>query len=169
VNPTTSPSIIRDVHIPLMRKALEQAEEALKVKEVPVGAIITDKNGLILSTSRNEVESRNFAGAHAEVLAIERASKKLGNWRLSGCTLYVTLEPCPMCASLAMLSRVYRIVYGCKDPRLGAVGSLFDLSHHPSLPHQIDTIGGILEDECSSILKKFFLESRDRSNRDNRS
>lgn len=159
----TSPLIIRDVHIPLMRQALEQAEEAFKAKEVPVGAIITDVNGLVISSSRNEVESRSFAGAHAEVLAIERASNKLGNWRLSGCTLYVTLEPCPMCASLAMLSRVDRIVFGCKDPRLGAVGSLFDLSHHPSLPHQIDTIGGILEDECSSILKKFFLKARNQT------
>jgi tRNA(adenine34) deaminase len=145
-----------------MQKALYLAKIAALEKEIPVGAIICDNNGDIISEAHNLVEKVHFAGAHAEVLAIEAAGKKLNTWRLKGCTLYVTLEPCPMCTSLAVLSRIPRIVFGCHDPRMGAAGSLFNLAEHPDLPHHIDITGGILEDECKALMQDFFQSLRNR-------
>lgn len=143
-----------------MHKALDMAKKADLEKEVPVGALICDSNGEVISEAHNLVEKLNFAGAHAEVLAIEAAGKKLKTWRLENCTLYVTLEPCPMCTSLAVLSRIPRIVFGCHDPRMGAAGSLFNLAEHPDLPHHIDITGGILEDECKALIQNFFQSLR---------
>lgn len=143
-----------------MSEALKEATLAFEKGEVPVGAVISTPSGEIIARAHNLVELENFAGAHAEVLAIKAASSNLQSWRLTECTLYVTLEPCPLCISLCVLSRIKRIVFGCSDPRMGACGSLFDLSQHPSLPHHLDIQGGILEDECRNILETFFQKLR---------
>lgn len=140
-----------------MEQALKLAKLAATQGEVPVGAVlVNNRTDSVISGAHNEVEKRKFAGAHAELLAIEQGAQVLGNWRLEETTLYVTLEPCPMCASLAVLSRVGQIVFGCSDPRMGATGSLFDLAQHPLLPHKISVVGGIMESECRDILQDFF-------------
>jgi tRNA(adenine34) deaminase len=150
-----------DLHY--MNLALSEAKMAYQQGEVPVGAVICDSNGLVVSTAHNLVESDTFAGAHAELLAIRTACQKTGSWRLPDFTLYVTLEPCPMCISLCVLSRLKKVVFGCQDPRMGACGSLFSLACHPELPHQLDIQGGILEDECREMLESFFQGIRTKS------
>ncbi len=143
-----------------MKSALHQAEIAFELGEVPVGAVVCDGNGIVIASAHNRMETDIFAGAHAEVLAIQEASNKIGSWRLNECSLYVTLEPCPMCISLSVLSRLKRVVFGCSDSRMGACGSLFNLAQHPELPHQLDIQGGILEDECKGIIESFFQTIR---------
>ena len=143
-----------------MKKALEEANLALEKGEVPIGAVIV-KNGEIIASAHNLRETDHSATAHAELLAIEKACKVLGGWRLSGCELFVTLEPCPMCAGAIINSRIDRVVFGSKDEKAGACGSVMnlfaaDFSHHPKL-----TIG-VLEEECSEILKNFFATLREK-------
>lgn len=148
-----------DQDIQWMRKALELARKAALADEVPVGVIIVS-DGEIVAESFNLRESSASATAHAEVLAIDLACKKLGRWRLSGCTMYVTLEPCVMCAGALVQARVDRVVYGAVDPKGGAVQSLYQVLSDERLNHQPEVVGGVLADECGSLLKEFFRGKR---------
>ncbi|MBE1564327.1 tRNA adenosine(34) deaminase TadA [Nonomuraea africana] len=144
-----------------MRLALEQAELAGQRGEVPVGAVVVGAEPPdVLARAGNDRESGHDPTAHAEILALRGAAAALGSWRLSGCTLVVTLEPCTMCAGAAVLSRVDRIVYGAVDAKGGAVGSLWDVVRDRRLNHRPEVILGVLEEECSSVLKKFFATRR---------
>lgn len=142
-----------------MRFALAEALKAYKKDEVPVGAIIV-KNGDIISRAHNLRETTPDPTAHAEVLAIREASKRLKNWRLLETTLYVTKEPCPMCASAIVHARIRKVVYGCKDPKGGAVESLYHLLSDTRLNHQVEFLSGVLEEECAEILTEFFRQRR---------
>ena len=141
-----------------MCAALALAREAAAEGEVPVGAVIV-KDGEIIATGRNRREVAKQALAHAEIEAIANACAALGGWRLSGCTLYVTLEPCPMCAGAIINARLDRVVYGAPDPKAGSCGSLTDLFELP-FNHQPQTERGVLEDECAAVLKEFFKSLR---------
>ncbi len=143
-----------------MQKAIEQAKSALAYDEVPIGAVIV-KDGEIIAVGNNFKERENCAVYHAEVVAIINACKKLNNWYLDGCTLYVTLEPCPMCCGAIVNSRIDRVVYGAKDLKSGAVVSLYNLLNDSKLNHQVQVTGRVLEAECSSILTDFFKKKRE--------
>ena len=146
-----------------MRLALEQAHLAYKKGEVPVGAVVV-RNGEVVGTGYNRRETDKNAVAHAELLAIDDACKRLGGWRLWECELYVTLEPCPMCAGAIINSRIKRLIYGASDKKAGSVESvvrMFDLPYNHKPPYT----AGVLEEECSQILKSFFKEMRSRKNR----
>ena len=145
--------------ISYMRQALQIAEQAAEMGEVPVGALIV-KNGIILAEAHNRREIDQDPCAHAELLAIRKAAQKLGSWRLEGCTLYVTLEPCPMCAGAIWLSRIKRCVFGCNDPKAGFVGSLENINRFEALNHHFETTSGVLSNECSEILRTFFRRIR---------
>ena len=142
-----------------MLKALELARKAALADEVPVGVLIVQA-GEIIAESYNLRESKAQATAHAEVLAIEAACQKLGRWRLNGCTMYVTLEPCVMCAGALVQSRIDRVVYGAVDPKGGAVESLYQVLSDARLNHQPVVVGGVLAEECGSLLKDFFRAKR---------
>lgn len=142
-----------------MKQALALARRALAHADVPVGAVVV-KNGVVIARGRNARERDHDPTAHAEILAIRKAAKKLGSWRLDGCTLYVTLEPCAMCAGAIVLARLPRLVYGASDPKAGFVGSLGDLVRHPRLNHRVDVTKGVLAAECGRILVEFFRERR---------
>ena len=139
-----------------MKEALAEAERAFAMGEVPVGAVVV-KNGNVIARGCNRRETDRVATAHAELLAMEEACRKLNTWRLSDCTLYVTLEPCPMCAGTAINARLGRVVYGAKDAKAGAMGSVFLVNAYP-LNHKVDTTVGVLEQECREILHRFFEE-----------
>jgi tRNA(adenine34) deaminase len=141
-----------------MRFALREAERALDHDDVPVGCVVAHE-GEVLAAAPNERELRGDPTAHAEVLALREASKQLGSWRLSGTVLYVTLEPCAMCAGATVLGRVARVVYGAIDPKAGAAGSVLDVLAEPRLNHRPEVSGGLLADESSALLRAFF-ESR---------
>lgn len=141
-----------------MKKALKQANVCLKYGEVPVGAVIV-KDGKVIARGRNMREGAQMASAHAEHIAIDRACKKLGSWRLTGCTLYVTLEPCIMCAGAIINSRVDRVVIGAADKKSGAMGGITDVLALP-VNHKPEITFGVLENECSKILKNFFVNLR---------
>ncbi len=143
-----------------MRVALGLAREAADEGEVPVGAVIV-KDGAVIATGRNRREKDKQALAHAEIEAISAACAALGGWRLFGCTLYVTLEPCPMCAGAIINSRIDRVVYGAPDPKAGSCGSLTDLFELP-YNHRPIAERGVLEDECAAVLKAFFRSLRSR-------
>ncbi len=143
-----------------MRYALSLAESAALLLEVPVGAIVV-KDDRIIGTGLNLRESTHQANAHAEMLAIEEASRFLGAWRLTDCTLYVTLEPCLMCAGVIYQARVPRVVYGAKDPKGGALGSLYRLNEDVRLNHRYSVESGVLEAECAQILSRFFKRKRE--------
>jgi tRNA(adenine34) deaminase len=138
-----------------MRLALEEAGEAYAESEVPVGAVLAIDNHIIART-RNRKESANDPTAHAELMVIREGSEIIGDWRLSDTTLYVTKEPCVMCAGAMINARLGRLVYGCRDERFGAVNSRYQLLHDPGLNHRVRVVSGILEDNCSKLLKKFF-------------
>lgn len=142
-----------------MKFALEQAELAAQIGEVPIGAVVVC-DGEVIAVAHNRREIDNDPSAHAEFLAMQEASKKLGRWRLSGCTVYVTLEPCLMCAGLMVNARINRCVFGAFDPKGGATGTLFDVSGDPRLNHEFAVSGGVLADEASAQLKAFFKERR---------
>ena len=144
-----------------MGKALEEAKTAFAVGEIPIGAVIIYQKKAI-ARAYNLRESLPCATAHAELLAIEKACRVLGRWRLSGCTLYVTCEPCPMCAGAIVNSRLDRVVYGCADPKAGAVCSLFQLADSPLLNHRAAVTAGVRADECAALLKDFFRRKRDK-------
>ena len=143
-----------------MKKALDEAKLALEKGEVPIGAVIV-KDGQIVATAHNLRETDRSATAHAELLAIEKACKALGGWRLTGCELYVTLEPCPMCAGAIINSRIDRVVFGSKDEKAGACGSVMNLFAADFNPRPKLTVG-VLEEECSAILKSFFASLREK-------
>jgi tRNA(adenine34) deaminase len=142
-----------------MRDALASARRALGHGDVPVGAAVV-KGGIVIARGRNAREKNDDPTAHAEIVAIRRAAKKLGSWRLSECTLYVTLEPCAMCAGAMVLARLPRLVYGAADPKAGFTGSLGDLVRDPRLNHQVDVAKGVLGVECGKILVEFFRARR---------
>ncbi len=150
-----------DTDIFYMKKALELANKAAEIGEVPVGAVVVKKStGEIVGEGYNRREVDKDSIAHAEIIAIENASKKLGGWRLIDCELFVTLEPCPMCAGAIINSRIERVVYGAMDKKAGSCGSvvnLFDLPYN----HKPELTGGILSEECSSILSEFFKKLRE--------
>ncbi len=142
-----------------MQKALKQAQVAARKGEVPVGAVIV-KDNKVIARGHNLRESAKDPTAHAEMLAMRRAAKKLGGWRLSGCILYVTMEPCPMCAGAAMNARMDKVVFGAYDEKAGCCGTVLDLSHQQKFNHHFEVMGGILEEPCRTILQKFFQSRR---------
>jgi tRNA(adenine34) deaminase len=144
-----------------MRQALAEAKLALKKDEVPVGAVVVYEDKII-GRGHNQVETLKDPTAHAEIIAVGAAAGYLGSWRLSEATLYVTLEPCSMCAGALVLSRIDRLVFGTKDPKAGACGSLFNLVQDPRLNHQVQVEAHVLEDECSRMLQAFFEKVRRR-------
>ena len=141
-----------------MREAIAEAKKAAEIGEVPVGAVIV-RDGEIIARAHNERETGKDATRHAEIIAIEKACKALGGWRLIGCDMYVTLEPCPMCAGAIVNARVVRVVYGARDLRAGAFGSVLNLNEYP-LNHKPEIVGGVLEDECLSPIRDFFKKKR---------
>jgi tRNA(adenine34) deaminase len=143
----------------LMREALKLAAKAAGTGEVPVGALVA-KDGRIIGRGYNQVEMLKDATAHAEILAITQASAAIGDWRLNDCDLFVTKEPCPMCAGAAVHARVRRVVFGCADPRAGAAGSVINLLQMPSLNHRCDISSGLLSEECAALLQRFFQKRR---------
>jgi tRNA(adenine34) deaminase len=143
----------------LMGEALRFARKAAAAGEVPVGAIVA-RAGRIIGRGFNQVEMLKDATAHAEILAITHASAALGDWRLLDCDLFVTKEPCPMCAGAIVHARLRRVVFGCADPRAGAAGSMINLLQMPSLNHRCDITGGMLEDDCATLLQEFFRARR---------
>lgn len=144
-----------------MREALRMATRAYEADEVPVGAIVVHE-GRIIARACNQVELLKDATAHAEMLAVTQAEAALGDWRLVNCDLFVTKEPCPMCAGALVHVRMRRVVFGCADPRGGAAGSLLNLLQNPSLNHQCDITSGVLREECAELLQSFFREKRAR-------
>lgn len=149
--------------VAMMRRALALAAQAAAFGEVPVGAVVVDGTGRIVGEGRNTREGDRDPLGHAELLAIAAASKTLGRWRLSGCTLYVTLEPCFMCAGALVNARVDRLVFGAADPKAGAVGSLADVCRDPRLNHRLVVDTGVLADDCSAVLKAFFKARRQKA------
>jgi tRNA(adenine34) deaminase len=140
----------------VMRLALEQAELAAAHDDVPVGAVVVDAGRAVVGLGHNRREADGDPTAHAELLALRAASRAVGSWRLGGCALVVTLEPCTMCAGAAVLARVARIVYGAADPKAGAVGSLWDVARDRRLNHRPEVYGGVLADDCAAVLHRFF-------------
>lgn len=143
-----------------MGQALEVAQTAVQHGDVPIGAVVLDEHGVVIAQACNERELTGDPTAHAEVLALRRAAERRGEWRLEGCTLVVTLEPCTMCAGATVLSRVDRLVFGAFDEKAGAVSSLFDVVRDPRLNHRPDVIGGIRDADCSALLVEFFAQHR---------
>ncbi|MEU0392376.1 tRNA adenosine(34) deaminase TadA [Streptomyces sp. NPDC006208] len=141
-----------------MRLALDEAERAAQAGDVPVGAVVLAGDGSVLATGHNEREATGDPTAHAEVLAIRRAAARIGEWRLTDCTLVVTLEPCTMCAGAIVQSRVARVIYGARDEKAGAAGSLWDVVRDRRLNHRPEVVLGVLEKECSAQLRSFFRE-----------
>src|SRR6476659_5271682 len=142
-----------------MGEALRQAARAYEAEEVPVGAVIV-REGRIIARAFNQVELLKDATAHAEMLALTQAEEAIGDWRLNDCTLYVTKEPCPMCAGAAVHVRLARVVFGAADPKAGAAGSALNLLQFPTLNHRCSITGGVREQECRSLLRNFFAEQR---------
>ncbi|HTV75987.1 MAG TPA: tRNA adenosine(34) deaminase TadA [Candidatus Baltobacteraceae bacterium] len=153
--------LIIDLHSDdyFMREALRQAARAYEAGEVPVGAVIV-RDGKIIARASNQVELLKDATAHAEMLALTQAEDAVGDWRLRDCTLYVTKEPCPMCAGAIVHTRLVRVVFGVGDPKGGAAGGAMNLLQFPSLNHRCEITGGVQEAECRELLKKFFVEQR---------
>jgi tRNA(adenine34) deaminase len=143
-----------------MRLALEEARAAAAEGEVPIGAVVLGPDGRLLSRRHNERERGGDPTAHAEVLALRDAARSIGDWRLSDCTLVVTLEPCPMCAGAAVAARVGRVVFGAASPAAGSTGSLYHLGADPRLNHEFETRHGVLADECAELLSRYFEARR---------
>ena len=141
-----------------MKQAISRAKAAAKVGEVPIGAVLV-KDGKVISSGRNMREGKKNALLHAELVAIDRGCKALGAWRLEDCTLYVTMEPCPMCAGAIINSRIKRVVFGCYDKKAGVYGSVMDLQEYP-FNHYYDVEGGVMEAECAKLLSDFFVALR---------
>jgi tRNA(adenine34) deaminase len=146
-------------HDHYMRLALAEAEAAAAADEAPVGAVIVC-DGRVVATARNEREALRDPTAHGELIAITQAAAALGRWRLDGCTLYVTLEPCPMCAGAIVQARIPLVVYGAADPKAGAVRSLFQILDDPRLNHRAEIIAGVIAEPCGQILSEFFRGKR---------
>ena len=144
-----------------MKEALAEAKKAAAAGEVPVGAVIV-KDGEIIGRGHNETETAKDPTAHAEMIAIRQAAKNLGGWRLTGCTMYVTTEPCSMCAGAIVWSRISRLFIGTMDPKSGACGSVFNIPQQSRLNHFVEIETGLMQEECSSLMKSFFKELRKR-------
>ena len=142
-----------------MRLALKEAESAFEAGEIPVGALIVIKDRIIAS-AHNLKETLNDPTAHAELSVIREGAMRIGNWRLKDATLYVTKEPCVMCAGAMLNARLGRLVYGCRDERYGAIAGRHQLAHDPGLNHRIKVVSGVLENECADIIKRFFVKLR---------
>ena len=144
-----------------MKLAINQAQKAFDLGEVPIGCVIVYE-GKVIGRGYNRRNTDKNTLAHAEITAINRASKKIGDWRLEGCTLYVTLEPCQMCSGAIVQARIPKVVIGCDNPKAGCAGSILNILNHPAFNHQVETVKGVLEDECSQMLKVFFSDLRKR-------
>ena len=142
-----------------MREALRQAQKAYTAREVPVGAVIV-RAGKIIARAHNQVELLKDATAHAEMLALTQAEAAVGDWRLTDCDLYVTKEPCPMCAGALVHTRIRRVIFGCPDPSAGAAGSVMNLFQMPALNHRCEITSAVLQQECAAILQDFFRKRR---------
>lgn len=142
-----------------MQLALAEARKAYAEGEIPIGAVLV-MDGIVVAAAHNQRESWRDGTAHAEMIVLQEACRKLGRWRLTGSTLYVTIEPCPMCAGALVMSRVDRLVYGSADSKAGAVESLFNIVQHPALNHRMEVRAGILAEQCSGIMQEFFRERR---------
>lgn len=149
----------RDRYERYMRLALVEAGKAAACGEVPVGAVVV-RDGEVVATAHNRRETDRDPTAHAEVLAIRSAAAALGAWRLSGCTLYVTIEPCPMCAGAIVLARIDELVFGAPDPKAGACGTLMDVVRDERLNHQVAVVRGVLAEECAGLMREFFSRRR---------
>jgi tRNA(adenine34) deaminase len=147
----------------MMGRALELAREASALGEVPVGAVVYEtRTGRIIAEAFNRRESDKDPAAHAELIAMRSAAKALGDWRLTGCTVVVTLEPCPMCAGLLVNARTTRLVYGARDPKAGAVETLYEIASDARLNHAVEIVPGVLAEQCAELLSAFFRELRSR-------
>lgn len=144
-----------------MREAVRQAKKAWKLGEVPIGCVIVYE-GKIIGRGYNRRTTDGNVLAHAEIIAIRKACRAMGDWRLEGCTMYVTLEPCPMCAGAIVQARILKVVIGCMNPKAGCAGSVLDLLHEDGFNHQVETEVGMLGEECSQMLKDFFRELREK-------
>lgn len=153
-------SVLIDRWAASMRVALQEAQRALTTGDVPIGAVVVDPEGQPIATGRNIREAEADPTGHAEVVALREAARVRGAWRLSGCTLVVTLEPCTMCAGAAVLSRVDRVVFGAYDAKAGAVGSLWDVVRDRRLNHRPEVVAGVLAEESSALLDRFFAAQR---------
>lgn len=145
-----------------MRAALQQAKRAIRLGEVPIGCVIVYEDSII-ARGYNRRNTDKSTLAHAEITAIRRAAKKIGDWRLEGCTLYVTLEPCQMCSGAIVQARIPEVVIGCMNPKAGCAGSILNLLEMPAFNHQVQVTRGVLEAECSAVLKQFFKDLRIRN------
>jgi tRNA(adenine34) deaminase len=143
-----------------MQMALDEAALAAQSGDVPVGAVLLDEYGAVLAHNRNRREVNHDPTAHAEILVLREAAERLGGWRLAGCTLVVTLEPCAMCAGAIVLSRIQRLVIGALDPKAGAVESVFQITNDSRLNHQVEVVSGVMADTASEQLKQFFRDRR---------
>ncbi len=143
-----------------MALALEEALRAYHENEVPIGAVLTDEDGILIARDHNRIEQLNDATAHAEFLTLQAASRKLKRRRLTDCTLYSTVEPCAMCAGALVLCRVKRLVYGTTDSKFGAAESIFNVVDNAALNHQLEVTAGVMEEECRALMQKFFSERR---------
>ncbi len=142
-----------------MSAALKEAEAAYKQNEVPIGAVIV-KGDVVIAKAHNQVEMLQDPTAHAEIIAIGAAANHLGSWKLKGCTLYVTLEPCPMCAGAIVLSRLDRVVFGAYDPKMGACSTLYNVVQDERLNHRVEIIAGVMDDDAKLLLREFFEKQR---------
>ena len=142
-----------------MREAIRQAKKAASIGEVPIGCVIVYEDTIIARGYHRRIADKNVL-AHAEIIAIRKACKKMGDWRLEGCTMYITLEPCPMCAGAIVQARIPKVVIGCMNPKAGCAGSVMDMLHEPGFNHQAEVVSGILEAECSQMLTDFFKRLR---------
>jgi tRNA(adenine34) deaminase len=147
-------------HVHHMEMALEEAALAAEADEVPVGAVIVSRELGVIARAHNQRETLNDPTAHAEMIALTQAARALGSWRLEGCLLYVTLEPCPMCAGAVVQARLPHLVYGAADPKAGACESLYRITSDPRLNHRAQVIGGVLADRCAAVLTEFFAAQR---------
>lgn len=155
-----SPRPVNPADDAAIRAAIGQARHALATQDVPIGAVVLDPGGKIIGTGFNAREADNDPTAHAELLAMRQAAAALGTWRLDGCTLAVTLEPCTMCAGAIVLARVPRLVFGAWDPKAGACGSIRDVVRDRRLNHSVEVVGGVRESECAALLDEFFAQHR---------
>lgn len=161
---TMNSEILNKTHNKYMRAALNQAKKALLLGEVPIGCVIVCEDKIIARGYNRRNTDKNTL-SHAELTAIRRASKKIGDWRLENCTLYVTLEPCQMCSGAIVQARIPQVVIGCMNPKAGCAGSILNLLEMPEFNHQVQVTRGVLEEECSAILKQFFKDLRIRNKR----
>lgn len=156
----SGPGRTSDSDAAAMRLALTEADLALGTADVPVGAVVLDRDGTVLGHGRNERERDHDPTAHAEMVAIRRAAAARGDWHLEQTTLVVTLEPCPMCAGAILAARIPRVVFGAWDDKAGAAGSVYDLLRDRRLPHRAEVVGGVLEEECAALVRGFFRSAR---------